>query len=62
MRAFVDHDTCIGCGFCTACAPDVFEMNDEYKSVAVADTTDDNREQVMQAIDGCPVSAIREEE
>lgn len=62
MRAYVDEDLCIGCGFCAGVAPEVFEMNDAGKAVAVADTTDDNRDSVQEAIDGCPVSAIREEE
>ena len=61
MRAFVDHEMCIGCGACAATAPDVFEMNEDGKAVAVVDTTDENRNTVMDAIDVCPVSAIREE-
>ena len=62
MRAYVDQDTCIGCGLCAATCPEVFELNDDGKAQAVADTTDENRDAVMEAIDGCPVSAIREEE
>ena len=62
MRAFVDQDLCIGCGMCNAACPEVFELNDEGKAEAVADTTDSNRDGVMTAIEGCPVSAIREEE
>ena len=59
MRAFVDLDLCIGCGMCNAACPEVFELNDEGKAEAVADTTDSNRDDVMTAIEGCPVSAIR---
>lgn len=62
MRAYVDQDVCIGCGLCAATCTEVFEMNDEGKAEAVADTTDENRDGVMEAIDNCPVSAIREEE
>ena len=62
MRAFVGQDLCIGCGMCSAACPEVFELNDEGKAEAVADTTDSNRDDVMTAIEGCPVSAIREEE
>ena len=40
----------------------VFEMNEEGKAVAVVDTTEENRGEVIDAIDACPVSAIREEE
>ena len=42
-------------------APDVFEMNGDGKAEAVADTTTDNASAVQDAIDSCPVSAIREE-
>lgn len=62
MRAYVDQDACIGCGLCTGTAPDVFQMNDAGKAEAYADTTDANKDDVQAAIDGCPVSAIREEE
>ena len=62
MRAYVDQETCIGCGVCVATCPEVFEMNEDGKAVATADTTDENRACVMDAIDACPVTAIREEE
>ena len=62
MRAFVDEDTCVGCGLCVTAAPDVFEIDNEGKSHAVADTTSGNRQSVLEAIEGCPVGAIREEE
>ncbi len=62
MRAYVDQETCIGCGMCVSTSPDVFEMNEDGKAQAMADTTDENRASVLDAIDGCPVSAIREDE
>ena len=62
MRAYVDQDMCIGCGLCEGICPAVFQMNDDGKAVAAADTTDENRDAVMEAIDGCPAGAIREEE
>lgn len=62
MRAFVDQELCIGCGMCTVACPEVFELNADGKAEAVADTTDDNRDDVMTAIEGCPVGAISEGE
>lgn len=62
MRAFVDQELCIGCGLCCATSPEVFELNADGKAEAIADTTDDNCDDVMTAIEGCPVSAIREKE
>ncbi|MBU3804700.1 MAG: ferredoxin, partial [Candidatus Cellulosilyticum pullistercoris] len=29
MKAFVDKDTCIGCGLCPSICPDVFAMDDD---------------------------------
>ncbi len=43
MRAFVDQDTCIGCGACAATCPEVFEMNEDGK--AVADSGHNRRKQ-----------------
>ena len=62
MRAYVDPDVCIGCGLCTGIAGSVFEMNDEGRAVAVADTSYELEGVVKEAIDSCPVNAIREEE
>ncbi len=61
MRAFVDQDMCIGCGLCEGTCPEVLRMNDAGKAEAYADTTKNNRDAVLEAIDGCPVGAIREE-
>ena len=60
MKAYVDQDLCIGCGLRVSTCPEVFEMNADDKAQAIADTTDENREAVQEAIDGCPVSAISE--
>ena len=56
MKAHVDQELCIGCGLCTTLCPDVFELNEEGKAVAV------NEGEVQDAIDNCPVSAIAAEE
>ena len=62
MRAHVDPDGCIGCGVCAALAAEVFEMDDSGKAVVISDTTAENEGLVQEAIDECPVQAIREEE
>lgn len=62
MRAFVDQEVCIGCGMCVGIEPDVFRMNEEERAEGYADTIDQTRENVQQAIDMCPVSAIEERE
>lgn len=58
MRACVDPDLCLGCGMCTAVAPDVFVMNDDGKAEVVADTTGANRDSIQEAAGGCPAEAI----
>lgn len=53
----VDQEKCIGCGACVAMCSDIFEMNDEGKSVAKTKQTDD--ECAKEAADSCPVDAIK---
>ena len=62
MNAFVDQDTCIGCGLCCGICEKVFRMNEEGKAEAFQAATEDDRGEVQSAIDSCPVSAIRWED
>ena len=53
----VDRGLCIGSGDCVDTAPDVFQLDAEEKAVVVdpdGATVDD----VVQAAENCPVSAI----
>ncbi len=55
-KAYV-NENCIGCSACVAIAPEVFELNDEWKAFAKElDSYDE--ESVNQAISACPVTAI----
>ena len=59
MRAIVDKDACIGCGLCIATEPDVFQMDDDGKAVAIeADVSKDHEDEAKDAEASCPVSAI----
>lgn len=58
MNAFVDQDTCIGCGLCCGMCDAVFRMNDDGKAEAYQAATEENQSDVQSAIDSCPVSAI----
>ncbi|MFU0824160.1 ferredoxin [Clostridium sp.] len=63
MKAFVDQDTCIGCGLCPSICPDVFDMGDDGKAHAIVDEVPgDVEDSAVEAQESCPVSAIKVEE
>lgn len=63
MKAFVDKDSCIGCGLCESICPRVFRMNDEGFAEAIETEPDDSeKENVREAQSQCPVEAIKVEE
>lgn len=62
MKVKVNSDACIGCGACTAIAPDIFEINDEGISEAkVNEVMEDEVDNAKEAIESCPTGAIIEE-
>jgi ferredoxin len=56
-KIIVDKNKCIGCGTCVALAPEIFEMDNEGKSVVKKNPTI-NEETLKLAIDSCPSQAI----
>lgn len=61
MKVTVNKDLCIGCGACAAICEDVFELNDEGLSEVIVDkVSEDDEENVKEAIESCPTSAIEE--
>lgn len=64
----VNKDMCIGCGACTAICSDVFQFNDEGYAEVNTDNSDfnaldeDTKNDVMDALEGCPVGAISKED
>jgi len=56
-KKLVVSDKCIGCGACVAIAGEVFEFNDEGRSVIKADA-DFGSASIQDAIDTCPIQAI----
>ena len=59
MHAFVDKETCIGCGLCPSICPAVFEMDDDGKAVAHNNPVPAENEDDARAADSsCPVNAI----
>lgn len=58
MKAYVDKDACIGCGLCASIAPEVFEMEDDGKAVALGEVSSAMEAEVKDAETSCPVAAI----
>jgi len=59
MKASVDQDGCISCGFCIDACPEVFSYNDNELSQAIeGDIPATSIESAKEAKDGCPVSVI----
>ena len=54
----VDHNLCVGNSMCETFAPKVFVLNDDRQS-EVADPDADTEENILEAAESCPVSAIR---
>lgn len=62
-KVSVDQEKCIGCGACQAIASNVFEINDEGLAEVITDNIkEEDKEDVMDAYEGCPVGAIVVEE
>ena len=57
LRVSVDRDICVGNAMCETYAPKVFVLNDDRQST-VADSNADTLENIMEAAQDCPVSAI----
>ena len=65
MKTKVNKDLCIGCGACTAIVPDVFQIGDDGLAEVITDNevketevSKDLIDEVKDAAEGCPTSAI----
>ena len=71
MKAKVNKDVCIGCGACTAIASNFFEIGDDGLAETInpenienkennieREITEEEKTDVLDAADGCPVGAI----
>ena len=57
VRVRVDQNLCVGNAMCETFAPNVFKLNDDRQSEAV-DPDGDSVEQILEAAESCPMSAI----
>jgi len=58
MKAFVDQDTCTGCGLCIEACPEVFEMKNGTAKVRVRAVPVACETTCREAMKDCPVAAI----
>ena len=58
-KVVINKDKCLGCGMCVGIESDVFDFDDDWLAKVNNDNiNDDNKENVNNAIDSCPVAAI----
>jgi len=61
MKAFVDKNTCIGCGLCTSIASSIFAMDDDglAENILSEDIPSELESAAVEAQKSCPVDAIK---
>lgn len=62
----VDKEKCIGCGTCTVLAPKTFRLGKDGKAEVINPPADEEEKisklvsaEIKEAIDSCPVEAIK---
>ena len=59
----VNKEKCLGCGMCVGINSDVFDFGDDGLAEANNDNiNDDNKDDVENAVNSCPVGAIEKKE
>lgn len=60
VKITIDEKSCIGCGACTAVAPEIFELTEEGKAkVKKKKLTKEDVELAKEGAESCPVQAIK---
>ena len=62
MKVLVDMNLCQSHGECVAVAPDVFELGDDDVLRWTEDVDESRRVEMEQAVEVCPMMAIRIED
>jgi ferredoxin len=59
MKVVVDFDRCESNAVCMGVAPDIFEVRDDnFLYILDENPPESKRDEVQQAVDGCPKAAI----
>jgi len=59
VKVKVDPDECTGCALCVDICPEVFEMLGDLAVAKHDEVSSGTEESCMQAVEDCPVEAIR---
>lgn len=62
MKVRIDKELCTGCELCVNTCPDIFEMQGDTAGTKVEIVPEAAEDDVRQAAEDCPVSAIIIEE
>lgn len=63
MKITIDTDACTGHGICESIREDIFEVGDDgLVHLLTTEFTEDDREDLMDAVDQCPTQALRLED
>lgn len=63
IKVTIDHDLCIGDGICETICPQVFELRDDGLAYVIDENpSEDLRDEIQEAVDGCPTECIFLEE
>lgn len=62
MVISINLEDCIGCGVCMQVCPNVFSLDENAGKVILisAETPDEEKEAIKEAIDSCPIGCIIE--
>lgn len=58
-EVYVDPNICISCGTCIDMCPEIYDWDDEGKAEVVDEVSDDLEECAQEALESCPVEAIK---
>ncbi len=58
MKLKINKEKCLGCGTCTVLAPKTFKLASDGKAEVIT-PPGDKKEKIKEAIDACPVEAIK---
>ncbi|MBN2546727.1 MAG: ferredoxin [Spirochaetes bacterium] len=59
MKAYVNKDTCTGCGLCVDICSNVFSMEGDIAVAITDEISDADKNSCKEAAEQCPVEAIK---